>query len=67
MIETFKVKFYIIRKKVDVVLLLKNRYCAANETRRSYIIIYEISRNSIITLLCAAKEAYLEQTTLNHY
>jgi len=27
---------------------------------------YEISCNYIITLLCAAKEAYLEQITLNH-
>jgi len=32
-----------------------------------YFIIHEISHNSIIMLLCATKEAYLEQTTLNHY
>jgi len=30
-------------------------------------IFFEISRNSVIMLLCAVKEAYLEQTILNHY
>jgi len=28
---------------------------------------HEISHNFIITLPCAAKEAYFEQTALNHY
>jgi len=45
----------------------KSRHCAANGTRKSYVVIHEISHNSIITLLCVAKEVYLEQTALNHY
>jgi len=37
------------------------------EQEKLEIVIHEISCNSIITLLCAAKEAYLEQITLSHY
>jgi len=43
---------------------LKTRRCAANGTIKFMNLIHEISRNSIITLLCTAKEMYLEQTTL---
>jgi len=38
-----------------------------NQALMSYIVVHEISHNSTITLLCAAKVAYLEQTALNNY
>jgi len=56
-----------IVKQVDVVLLLKTRLCAARNCCIQYFVINEISCNGIIMLLCATKEVYLKQTTLNHY
>jgi len=45
-----------LKKKVDVAILLKTRYCAANKTKNELGIGAFNSCNSIITLLCATTE-----------
>ena len=63
-----------IHKQVDVVLLLKTRCQLYILTKASVFIVIVISGfiigelfcNSLITLLCIAKEAHFEQTAFNN-